>query len=182
MGKNAIYWAGDRGFSACSRWHDEETIKILRKKYFWIIFYPFEEVNKMIRKKDNISLYGKEGTLRQVCLNGIIKSSLIVAYLGSSDTGTSQELEFASFHNKPILGWNDSAIVKGEWKGRTKSFSQKCFMTKKTVAEFMPQIFPMNAMAPVFDFYIEFSTLGTSVSPNRLAQIINKEAKRLVGN
>ena len=175
-----VYWAGDRGFRSCTRWHDEKTLDILKINYGWEVFYPFREVEESIKERGHDGLYGKNGFLRQVCLDGIKACSIVVAYLGSYDTGTAQELQFAVIHSKPILGWSDSALILGEWEDRERAFSNKIFETEDTSEEFLIKVFPFNAMTAVFDHFIEFSKLGKLMSPEDLSKMIYREAKLLL--
>ncbi len=163
-----IYWAGDRGFRACTRWHDEQAIKILREGYCWEVYYPFDE--NITRGEQLPEFFGKRGLLRHKCLMGIERSSLVVAYLGTHDTGTAQELEYALVRKKPILAWSDSAVITGEYSGRDIALSQT------DMEDLEVRVFPMNGMTAIFDRYVEFSTLGKRISPQDLADIINREA------
>ncbi|MBF0119393.1 MAG: hypothetical protein HQK79_11200 [Desulfobacterales bacterium] len=172
--KKSIYWAGDRGFKACMRWHDEETIKILEEQYNWKVYYPFNDSIKIDESKYT-GFFGKRGSLRNRCLMGIDISSIIVAYLGTYDTGTAQEIEYALIKEKPILGWSDSAVIVGEYAGRDIVVSQD------EIEKLEIKILPMNGMTTVIDRYIEFSKLGNKVSPEKLAVIINKEAEIILG-
>lgn len=159
-----IYWAGDRGFRACTRWHDREAIKILRKEYGWEVFYPFDGGGEHGK-----GFFGKRGRLRETCLEGIKQSSAVVAYLGSYDTGTAQEIEYALALGKAILAWSDSALIVGQHSGREVALDQG------EVEELKLKAFPMNGMTPVFDRYVEFSSFEKDVGPRKLAEIINRE-------
>ncbi len=171
--EKCIYWAGDRGFRSCTRWHDDETVKILKNKYGWKVLYPFDESIE-IDDKECTGFFGIKGSLRKRCLTGIDNCSIIVAYLGSFDTGTAQEIEYGLMKNKPILGWSDSAIVVGEYAGREISVSQE------NIENLHVNVLPLNGMTAVIDNYIEFSKLGKSTSPSELAEIINEESENIL--
>lgn len=168
-----LYWAGDRGFRSCTRWHDEETIRIMGKRFGWKVNYPFDDSIHVDEKGCN-GFFGKQGILRERCLAGIRDSRLVVAYLGTFDTGTAQEIEYALAQKKPILGWNDSAIVVGEHAGREITANQQ------NLDRLHVNIMPMNGMTTVIDRYVEFSRLGSKTSPADLAAIIDKEASQLI--
>ncbi len=172
--EKSLYWAGDRGFRACMRWHDEETIDVLKKRHGWVVNYPFDD---SIRVDEDAcdGFFGKRGLLRRRCLTGIDNSSIMVAYMGSHDTGTAQEIEYALMREKPILGWSDSAIIVGEYAGRRLEASQE------NLDDLPVAVLPMNGMTAVMDRYIEFSELGSKTSPGELAEIINGEAEKLLG-
>ncbi len=171
--EKSLYWAGDRGFRACTRWHDEETIKALEQSHGWIVNYPFDDSIEVDEEKCE-GFFGKRGLLRRRCLTGVDKSSIVVAYLGTHDTGTAQEIEYALSRDKPILGWSDSAIIVGEYAGRRLTASQK------NLDALQVAILPMNGMTTVMDRFIEFSELGSKTSPAELAEIISREAEKLL--
>lgn len=171
--EKSLYWAGDRGFRSCMRWHDEETIKALEQIHGWVVNYPFDESIE-VDEESCEGFFGKRGLLRRKCLTGVDNSAVVVAYLGSHDAGTAQEIEYALMRGKPILGWSDSAIVVGEHAGRRLTTSQK------NLDALQVTILPMNGMTAVMDRYIEFSELGSRTSPGELAEIINKEAEKLL--
>ena len=168
-----LYWAGDRGFRSCTRWHDEETIRIMQERFSWKVNYPFDD-SIQVDEKDCDGFFGKRGLLRERCLAGIRNCSVVVAYLGTFDTGTAQEIEYALMRKKPILGWNDSAIVVGEHPGR------EITATQRNLDRLHVSIMPMNGMTTVIDRYVEFSRLGSKTGPADLAAIIDKEASRLI--
>jgi len=159
-----IYWAGDRGFRACTRWHDREAIKALESKG-WEVYYPFEPL------EEGEDFFGKQGTLRKACLKGIENSSSMVAYLGTYDTGTAQEMEYASSLGRPILAWSDSALAVGQHAGREVVLSQK------DLEKIRIPTFPLNGMTAIFDRYVEFSSFNKDVGPQELAEIIDRELR-----
>jgi len=169
---HSLYWAGDRGFRSCTRWHDEETIRILTRRYHWQVNYPFDSSIEVDESRCS-GFFGKRGVLRERCLAGIRNSEIVVAYLGTFDTGTAQEIEYALMEKKPILGWNDSAIVVGEHAGRELTASQK------DLEKLHVSIMPMNGMTTVIDRYVEFSRLGGKTGPEDLAAVIHREASQL---
>ncbi len=171
--EKSLYWAGDRGFRTCLRWHDEETIKALERTHGWVVNYPFDDSIEVDEEKCE-GFFGIRGLLRHRCLTGIDNSSIVVAYLGSHDTGTAQEIEYALMRGKPILGWSDSAIVIGEYAGRRLEAS------RENLDALQVTILPMNGMTTVMDRYIEFSELGSKTSPAELAERINREAEKLL--
>ncbi len=171
--KKTLYWAGDRGFRSCTRWHDEETIRVMQERFGWKINYPFDGSIAVDENRCD-GFFGKRGILRKRCLAGIRDSSVVAAYLGSFDTGTAQEIEYALMEKKPILGWNDSAIVVGEHAGR------EITATQQNLDSLHVSIMPMNGMTTVIDRYVEFSRLGSKTSPADLAVILDREASRLV--
>lgn len=171
--EKSLYWAGDRGFRACTRWHDEEAINHLTHTYGWTVNYPFDD-SIQVNEENYNKFFGKSGLLRHRCLTGIENSSIVIAYLGSYDTGTAQEIEYAVMHDKPIIGWSDSAIIVGEYAGRD------LVATQDNIDDIQVKVLPMNGMTTVIDRYVEFSKLGTKTSPENLAEIINREAEILV--
>ncbi len=171
--EKSLYWAGDRGFRACMRWHDEETIHLLKRSHGWVVNYPFDD-SIPVDEESCEGFFGKRGLLRRRCLAGIDASAIMVAYLGSHDTGTAQEIEYALMREKPILGWSDSAIIVGEYAGRRLDASQE------NLDALPAAVLPMNGMTAVMDRYIEFSELGSKTSPAELAEIINGAAVKLL--
>lgn len=171
--EKSMYWAGDRGFRACMRWHDEETIGHLTQTYGWTVNYPFDNSIE-IDEENCIGSHGKQGSLRHRCMTGIDNSTIVIAYLGTYDTGTAHEIEYAAMCGKPILGWSDSAVIVGEYEGRDLEVSQD------NINDLRVEVLPMNGMTTVIDRYIEFSKLGNKTSPENLAEIINREAEKLL--
>jgi len=169
----SLYWAGDRGFRSCTRWHDEMTIACLTEKHCWHVLYPFDE-SIPVDESACRGFFGIRGSLRRRCLTGIDSCDVVAAYLGTYDTGTAQEIEYALIQGKPILGWNDSAVVVGEHAGRELT------VTQEEIASLEVAVLPLNGMTAVIDRYIEFSRLGTGTAPDQLADRIDREARLLL--
>jgi len=170
-----MYWAGPRCFLSTMRHYDFNTIKFLEEKYSWNVYDPIQLVSEAQKRSKDEPLLGPNGIIRKTCLKYVKESDLIVAYYGPIwDSGTAIEVEYAAQLRKPILAWSDSSVIVGE------TFEKNKVVDGKEIDQLYIRALPFNAMEVVFDKFIRLADLSTRLAEKDLAEILNKEAIKLL--